>query len=137
SPAGAAAATAASPVATGEHVATTVEPEPPHDWASREREAALRQQPPELQIDLDAPLYTVDDAQEAIAHLRPIDYDEEREGAPGGWATFLDAGHILRSAIIPARVQGGGKEYVIVCSGDLGRPATPIIRDPTYLTSAD
>ncbi len=137
SPAGAAAATAASPVATGEHVATSVEPEPPHDWATRDPEAELRRQPPELQIDLDAPLYTVDDAQEAIAHLRPIDYDQEREVAPGVWATFLDAGHILGSAIIRLRVQDAGKEYVIVCSGDLGRPDTPIIRDPTYLTSAD
>jgi metallo-beta-lactamase family protein len=26
---------------------------------------------------------------------------------------------------------------VIVCSGDLGRPGTPILRDPTYLTAAD
>ena len=137
SPAGAAAATAASPVATGEHVATSVEPEPPHDWATRDPEAELRRQPPELQVDLDAPLYTVDDAQKAIDHFRPIDYDEEREVAPGVWATFLDAGHILGSAIIRLRVQDGGKEYVIVCSGDLGRPDTPIIRDPTHLTSAD
>ena len=31
----------------------------------------------------------------------------------------------------------GDVERVIVCSGDLGRPGTPIIRDPTYLTAAD
>jgi len=123
--------------AGGEHVATTIEPEPPHDWATRDPEAELRQQPPELQVDLDAPLYTVEDAERAIAQFRPIDYDEEREVAPGVWATFLDAGHILGSAIIRLRVQDGGKEHVIVCSGDLGRPGTPIIRDPTYLTSAD
>jgi metallo-beta-lactamase family protein len=35
------------------------------------------------------------------------------------------------------RVQDGDVERVIVCSGDLGRPGTPIIRDPTYLTAAD
>ncbi len=57
--------------------------------------------------------------------------------APGVWATFLDAGHILGSAIIRLRVQDGGDERIIVCSGDLGRPGTPIIRDPTYLTDAD
>jgi metallo-beta-lactamase family protein len=124
-------------LASGEHVATSVEPEPPFDWASRDPEAELRQQPPDLQVDLDAPLYTVKDAERAIEHLRPIDYDAEREVAPGIWATFLDAGHILGSAIIRLRIQEGGEERIIVCSGDLGRPGTPIIRDPTYLTAAD
>ena len=55
------------------------------------------------------------------------------------WATFLDAGHILGSAIIRLRVQEveGGEERTVVCSGDLGRPGTPILRDPTILTAAD
>ncbi len=55
------------------------------------------------------------------------------------WATFVDAGHILGSAIIRLRVQDreGGEERVIVCSGDLGRPGTPILRDPTVMTAAD
>lgn len=129
--------TAGGGAAPGEHVATSVEPEPAFDWAARDPEADLRQQPPELQVDLDAPLYTVKDAERAIEHFRPIDYDAEREVAPGVSATFLDAGHILGSAIIRLRIQDGGEERVIVCSGDLGRPGTPIIRDPTYLTAAD
>ena len=129
--------TAGGGAAPGEHVATSVEPEPAFDWAARDPEADLRQQPPELQVDLDAPLYTVKDAERAIEHIRPIDYDAEREVAPGVSATFLDAGHILGSAIIRLRIQDGGEERVIVCSGDLGRPGTPIIRDPTYLTAAD
>ena len=123
--------------ATGEHVATSVEPEPPFDRATRDPEADLRSQPPDLQVDLDAPLYTAHDAERAIEQFRPIDYDTEREVAPGVWATFLDAGHILGSAIIRLRIQDGARERVIVCSGDLGRPGTPIIRDPTYLTAAD
>ncbi len=105
----------------------------------RDPEADLRAQPPELEVDLDAPLYTVKDAERAIGTFRAIEYDEEREVAPGVWATFLDAGHILGSAIIRLRVRDGddGEERVIVCSGDLGRPGTPILRDPTYLTAAD
>ena len=121
----------------GEHVETSIEPEPPHDWSTSDPEVELRSQPPALEIDLDEPLYTVKDAERAIEHFRPIEYDEEREVAPGVWATFLDAGHILGSAIIRLRVQEGDVERVIVCSGDLGRPGTPIIRDPTYLTAAD
>ena len=105
----------------------------------RDPESELRAQPPAIDIDLDAPLYTVKDAERALGHFAGIEYEEEREVAPGVWATFLDAGHILGSAIIRLRVQerDGGEERVVVCSGDLGRPGTPILRDPTVLTAAD
>ena len=68
-----------------------------------------------------------------------MSYGEEVEVAPGVHATFVDAGHILGSAIIRLRVQEheGGEERIIVCSGDLGRPDTPILRDPTVMTDAD
>ena len=49
-------------------------------------------------------------------------------------ATFLDAGHILGSAIIRLRVTDEDRRPrsgPIVFSGDLGRPGTPILRDPT------
>jgi metallo-beta-lactamase family protein len=133
----------ATALATGgdpvqEHFPTTIEPEPPSTWP-RDPEAELRAQPPAIDIDLDAPMYTVKDAERTLGHFQPIDYGEEREVAPGVWATFLDAGHILGSAIIRLRVQetDGGEERVIVCSGDLGRPGTPILRDPTVMTAAD
>lgn len=126
-----------------QHVPTSVEPAPasassPGSWP-RDPESELRAQPPELLIDLDAPLYTVDDAERTLGHFRPIDYGEEREVAPGVWATFLDAGHILGSAIIRLRVrdQEDGEERVIVFSGDLGRPGSPILRDPSVVTAAD
>ena len=137
-PAGAAVATAAADVArTEEHVPTSVEPYP--STGSSDPEAELRAQPPHLIIDLDEALYTVKDAERAIEHFRAIEYDEEREVAPGVWATFYDAGHILGSAIIRLRVQDadGGEERVVVCSGDLGRPGSPILRDPTVMTAAD
>jgi metallo-beta-lactamase family protein len=123
---------------SSEHVPTTVEPEPPSTWP-RDPEAELRAQPPAVDIDLDLPLYTVKDAERTLEHFRPIGYGDEREVAPGVWATFVDAGHILGSAIIQLRVQevADGEERLIVCSGDLGRPGTPILRDPTQLSAAD
>ena len=57
--------------------------------------------------------------------------------APGVFATFLDAGHILGSAIIRLRVEEGGTERTLVFSGDLGRCNTPILRDPAVLTKAE
>jgi metallo-beta-lactamase family protein len=124
-----------------EHVPTTVEPipgNPPTVWPT-DPEAQLRAQPPHLQIDLDAPLYTAKEAEASLASFRAIHYGEEIEVAPGVYATFVDAGHILGSAIIRLRVQDheGGAERIIVCSGDLGRPDTPILRDPTVMTDAD
>ena len=128
---------AATSGATGEHVPTSIEPAA-QAWPS-DPEAQLRAQPPHLEIDLDAPLYTAKDAEGSLGHFKPLGYGEEVEVAPGIHATFMDAGHILGSAIIRLRVQDheGGDERVIVCSGDLGRPGTPILRDPTAMTDAD
>jgi len=109
-----------------------------------DQEAELRAQPASVDIDLDAPLYTADDAEAAIQHFDEIRYGEEREVAPGVHATYLDAGHILGSAIIRLRIEARGpagdgpeRETTIVFSGDLGRPDTPIIRDPTVLRDTD
>ncbi len=121
--------------ATGEHVPTTIEAEPP--FSGPDPEAELRSQPPELIVDLDAPLYTAADAANVPPLFRNVRYDRELEVAPGVSATFLDAGHILGSAMIRLRVREGDMERTFVFSGDLGRPGTPILRDPTVLTDAD
>ena len=126
-----------------EHVATTVEAghEPgdqPAAWP-RDPEAELRAQPPHIMVDLDTPLYTAKDAENSLAQFKALHYGDEVEVAPGIHATFVDAGHILGSAIIRLRIQEteGGEERSIVFSGDLGRPGTPILRDPTVMTDAD
>jgi metallo-beta-lactamase family protein len=118
-----------------EHVPTTIEPAAGTPMA--DPEADLRAQPPELLIDLDKPLYTEDDAAAVLPLFRPVDYEAEIEVGPGVHATFLDAGHILGSAMIRLRVEDEGVERFLVFSGDLGRPGTPIIRDPTTLVHAD
>jgi metallo-beta-lactamase family protein len=102
-------------------------------------EAELRQHPAELRIDLDEPLYTEDHARATLPLFLAHRYGETFGVASGVQATLVDAGHILGSAIIQVVVSGGpdGQERRIVFSGDLGRPGTPIIRDPTILTDAD
>ncbi len=118
-----------------EHVPTSIDA----DGAAGDIETQLRRQPAEIQVDLDEPLYTEDQAQDSLRLFRPIPYDVEREVAPGVHATYLDAGHILGSAIIRLRVadEPDGPERTIVFSGDLGRRGTPILRDPSILTDAD
>jgi metallo-beta-lactamase family protein len=99
--------------------------------------AATREAAPAAITALRAPLYTVDDTNAALGLFHGVDYGADVQVAPGITATFLDAGHILGSAIIRVRVTEGDRERIIVFSGDLGRPGTPIIRDPTVVTSAD
>ena len=103
-------------------------------------ELAVLAQPAEVVITLDDPLYLLPDVERTMPKFRHLRYDAEQEIAPGLHVTLYDAGHILGSAMVRVRVAGdgaGSRDTVVVFSGDLGRPATPIIRDPTPLDSAD
>ncbi len=102
-------------------------------------EDLLRAAGPIVELGLDEPLYTEDDAGAALPLLRQIPYGSEHEVAQGVHVTLVDAGHILGSSIVRMRVTtpGGGRDATIVFSGDLGRPGTPILRDPTPLDEAD
>ncbi len=108
-------------------------------WVAPNPEVALRYQPPAFEVDLDEPLYDEHDAEVSLQRFRSVRYGDEVEVAPGIHATFVDAGHILGSAIIRLRVSDddGADERHLVFSGDLGRSDTPILRDPTVVTDAD
>ncbi|MFW5862949.1 MAG: MBL fold metallo-hydrolase RNA specificity domain-containing protein [Spirochaetota bacterium] len=83
------------------------------------------------------PLYTQDDAAQALECFAPVQYGEEVQVQPGIRARFRDAGHILGSAIIELWVEEKGKETKIVFSGDLGQKDQAIIRDPEIVENAD
>ena len=102
-------------------------------------ERAVLAQAPGANTTIDLPLYTAAEAQSALRLFKPINYQTEIDVAPGVRATFYDAGHILGSAMIKVVASDGPgtPDRVIVFGGDIGRPNTPIIRDPTVLTDAD
>jgi metallo-beta-lactamase family protein len=79
------------------------------------------------------PLYTLEDAEQAISRFVPVDYDQPVEVA-GLRATYRDAGHILGSAMILLEDESG---RTLAFSGDLGRKGLPILRDPYPLEGAD
>jgi metallo-beta-lactamase family protein len=120
------------------HVPTSIEPDPPRATVY-DPEVDIRQQPPHVEADLDAPLYTEADAQEVMPHFQTVRYGSPVQVAAGITATYLDAGHILGSAIIRLEIREseGGTPTTVVFSGDLGRPGTPILRDPTVVSGAD
>lgn len=87
--------------------------------------------------ELLTPIYTVQDAADAMNQFRRMVYDEEVEMFPDLRVRFRDAGHILGAAIVELWVTEGGKTTKFVFSGDLGNLDQPIIQDPTFITEAD
>ena len=57
-------------------------------------------------------------------------YHRKHPIAEGVWLTFLDAGHVLGSAIVILDIDDGGEMKRLVFTGDLGRRSMPILRDP-------
>jgi len=99
------------------------------EWASKRAERSGK---PAVE-----PLYTVDDAMEALKYVQPILYDQLIEINDEMRVVFNDAGHILGSAITELWVSDEGKDTKIVFSGDLGVMDRPILRNPTKIKKAD
>jgi metallo-beta-lactamase family protein len=85
----------------------------------------------------EVPLYTTEDAQACFPLFSPLEYRQTLPLGDGLEATFYDAGHVLGSSIIRAKVRWNGQERIILFSGDIGRPNRPILCDPTVFDSAD
>lgn len=83
------------------------------------------------------PLYTRADAERCLDQFRGIAYDESTDVVPGLSVRFLDAGHILGSAIVELRYARNGVRKTVVFSGDIGGRQSPVMRPPVALASAD
>lgn len=79
------------------------------------------------------PLYTLDDAKAALDHFEPIAFDQPLPLGEDMSARFVPAGHLLGAASISLTVDG----RVIHFSGDVGRPADPMMRSPEPFAGAD
>jgi metallo-beta-lactamase family protein len=76
------------------------------------------------------PLYDARDAEQVLAQMLAVPYHRRQAIAQGVWLTFLDAGHVLGSAIVVLDIDDGGERKRLVFTGDLGRRRMPILRDP-------
>jgi len=83
------------------------------------------------------PLYTREDATEAIGHYYPVKYNEPFSPVPGVIVTFKDAGHILGSAAIRLDIEENGIKKSLWFSGDIGRHDLPLITDPVMPDDVD
>jgi metallo-beta-lactamase family protein len=89
------------------------------------------------QMDRVEPLYDSDDVTRVLGRMIGVPYQHRLTVAPGVDVTFLDAGHVLGSAITVLDVDEGGRSSRLVFTGDLGRKRMPILRDPEPPPPAD
>jgi metallo-beta-lactamase family protein len=73
----------------------------------------------------------------ALSHFRTLDYHRPMPVLPGITCTFLDAGHVLGSAIVQLDIDRAPDRLRLVFSGDLGRRNMAILRDPEIPESPD
>jgi metallo-beta-lactamase family protein len=89
-----------------------------------------RRRPEEPPIE---PLYEPRDVRRMMQLTQPVPYETPREIGPDVTARFVEAGHLLGSAMIHLSV--GNRS--ITFTGDLGRREVPILRDPAPIPPGD
>lgn len=77
------------------------------------------------------------DVARTLARWRGLPYLEPHDLGDGTMLRFHDAGHIIGSASVELTVRERGASKRIVFSGDLGRPGSPILRDPARIPGAE
>ncbi len=98
-------------------------------WENRKRERK--------HLPLVEALYTVADAQNAMAQLKGLQYGVKKRILPGVTMRLSDAGHILGSSIVELWLTENGVRRKLVFSGDLGHNGAPILRDVSRIEEAD
>jgi len=83
------------------------------------------------------PLYNELDALKTISLFHSVPYGFKNYLSPDIAFTFLDAGHVLGSAITVLDVNEDNKMHRVVFTGDLGRANMPILEDPEVPEGAD
>ncbi len=84
------------------------------------------------------PLYDQEDALQALKQIVSFNYGQEFEPLPGVKMKYVDAGHMLGSAMVLADIPvAGGKTRRLVFSGDIGHPGSPLLERPSVPDGAD
>jgi metallo-beta-lactamase family protein len=82
-------------------------------------------------------LYKKSDVHDTVDHCVAVEYDTPVAVNENVQIRFIDAGHILGSAIVAVQLAHAGREYRISFSGDLGRRGLPYLREPSSVPPAD
>jgi metallo-beta-lactamase family protein len=83
------------------------------------------------------PLYDGRHVYQTLLRLKAVPYDKPFEVFRSVEARFLDAGHLLGSAMVQLGIDAPGGLQRITFTGDLGRPGLPILCDPVPVPPGD
>ncbi|MGE5415568.1 MAG: MBL fold metallo-hydrolase RNA specificity domain-containing protein [Acidobacteriota bacterium] len=83
------------------------------------------------------PIYSVEQALECLSQFKSMNYDELNNPASDIEFRIRDAGHILGSGILEIWIKENDGTTKLVFSGDLGNFNQRIVKDPTFIESAD
>jgi len=83
------------------------------------------------------PLYSATDAEKAVRQFVAFNYDRPFPAGDGMTITFRDVGHILGSAQVVLDIRENGRQFRYLFSGDVGRGADDILRDPQVVDGVD
>lgn len=100
------------------------------EWKNRKAKRSSGVEPHE-------PVYTMEDAENAIKRIVPCPYDTKIDLCDGIQIRFTDVGHLLGSSSIEVWATEEGQMRKIVFSGDIGNKNQPLIKDPAKTEEAD
>jgi metallo-beta-lactamase family protein len=103
----------------------------------RDSEYRGRKKEPFEDIPFETPLYSVDDVHATMELFVSYPYERWFRIHPTVEVLFRDAGHILGSASVTLRIQEGQRTVLLGFTGDIGRPARPILRNPQPMPEVD
>ena len=84
------------------------------------------------------PLYSRSDVDAVLNQVTAIGYDRFREVRRGIRFKFLEAGHVLGSAVVHVQVdRASGDPYTLTFTGDLGRRSLPLLKHTAPIPRAD
>jgi metallo-beta-lactamase family protein len=83
------------------------------------------------------PLYDGRDVYRTLLQLHAVPYDTPFRIGKGIEGLFVDAGHLLGSAMVHVRIESDTGEHSLTFTGDLGRPGLPILRNPSPMPAAE
>lgn len=100
------------------------------EWKNRKAKRSSGIEPHE-------PVYTMEDAENAIRQIVPCLYNDKVDLCDGIQIRFTDVGHLLGSASVEIWATEDGQTKKIVFSGDIGNKNLPLLKDPSKTEQAD
>ena len=83
------------------------------------------------------PLYSVEDAHQAVKQMISVPLHRPLAIAPGVTMQFFDSGHVLGSALVVLDLEEKGVRRRLLFTGDLGREELPLLRSPEVVENVN